>query len=620
MNSLIQVNKEHMHSNSFYMILNNDFYSNDKKMYNNVIPNNCEDFNRICCCGFIGINCPVINHKNITLFFNGILHNYEEIMKKIAMNTDEFNYEYEIIIHLYLLYGIEYTLQLLDGDFSLILIDDNLEEPETKLFVARDRIGTQPLYLITEKKKYIPQTKTTIIKKKLQHINENKTRLFGFSTCLSFLSDDMNNIIDSKHQVSVFPPGSYSKYSIPYKSLSSWSLDKEFVKYNNFNQINFLSDISNFTTKTKLNTTIELLQNNLKETILKKIRKIHEQQSNNENIVCLLSGGLDSNIITALACEYIKKRNKYEKLNLEVETFCIGFKESDDIREARFVADYLNTKHTEIIITEEEYMQTIPIVIQILETHDTVTIRAGVVQYLLCQYLNENTHHRRILTGDGADELMGGYLYMRVVPNMLEFDRECRNLLNNYNLNYGLFKKIFHYFEMERICPFLDQQFIGHYLSIPLEFRYSVWLTEFLSELNGNENTYFKYSEKYLMRMAFSKEYYKNDNYDTILPEETLWRTKDDFFDGISNYPNSTHQIIDRNLVFYNPTNSIKKHVNITKEQQYYSDIFQHFFPNQESAVPRFWKLKYTSPTNEPSAHVLDFYFDYNPEYSERCL
>jgi asparagine synthase (glutamine-hydrolysing) len=610
MNSFIPVNKEHMHSNSFYMILNNDFYSIDKKMYKNVKPNHCEDFHRTCCCGFTGIKCPVINYKNVTLFFNGILHNYEEIMKKISMNVDEFNHEYEIIVHLYLQYGIEYTLQLLDGEFSFILIDDNLDEPETKLFVARDRIGTQPLYLISEKK-------TT--KKEPHPHNENKTKLFGFSTCLSFLSDDINNTVDSNYQVSVFPPSSYSKYSIPYKSLSSWSLDKEFVKYNNFNQINFLSDISKFTTKTQLNTTVELLQNNLKEILYKKIKKIHEHQSN-QNVACLLSGGLDSNIVTALACEYIKKRNKYEKLNLEVETFCIGFKESDDIREARFVANYLHTKHTEIIITEEEYMQTIPIVIQILETYDTVTIRAGVVQYLLCRYLNEKTHHRKIFTGDGADELMGGYLYLLAVPNMLEFDRECRNLLNNYNLNYGLFKKIFHYFEMERISPFLDQQFIGHYLSIPLEFRYSVWLTEFLSDLNGQENIFFKYSEKYLMRMAFSKEYYKNDNYDSILPEETLWRTKDDFFDGISNYPNSTHQIIDRNLVFYNPVNSIKKHVNITKEQEYYNDIFQHFFPNQESAVPRFWKLKYISPTNEPSAHALDFYFDYNPEYSERCL
>ena len=351
-------------------------------------------------------------------------------------------------------------------------------------------------------------------------------------------------------------------------------------------------------------------------TVIKKIKTMNTE--NNENIACFLSGGVDSSIITALICEYVNKKKKHDKLNIEVETFCIGLKNSDDIREARIVANYLGTKHTEVIITEQDYMMTIPTVIQILETYDIATVRAGVAQYLLCKYVILNTSHHTIFTGDGADELMGGYLYMHAVPNMLEFDHECRNLLNNFHLNYGNLIKIYKFFNMTQKSPFLDQQFINYYLSIPLEFRYSTWLSNF------NNNSSNKYSEKYLMRIVFSKENYKNSNFMMLLPEEIIWRTKEDFFDGISNYPNSVCNIISNNLCNYATVNTVKKHVNnqkqLTHEQEYYRDIFLHLFPNQEDVIHKFWKLKYITPTNEPSAHILDFYFDYNPEYSDRTL
>ena len=234
-----------------------------------------------------------------------------------------------------------------------------------------------------------------------------------------------------------------------------------------------------------------------------------------------MSGGVDSSIITALICELVNITNKNNNTNIIVETFCVGFIGSDDIKYAKIAANYLGTKHTEIIINENEYMNAIPHVIQILETYDTATVRAGVAQYLACKYINNYTNYDHIFTGDGADELMGGYLYMHAASNMFEFDREVRNLLNNYHTNYGHLKNIFNFFNMKNHSPFLDQKFINFYLSIPLEFRYPDWSQEFFVKFDGvNKN----YSEKYILRLAYSLEYYKNHNYSMLLPDEILWR------------------------------------------------------------------------------------------------
>ena len=711
-----QISKEHMHSNSFYMILNNNFYSNDKLMvrkHNHAIYDN---FHRIRCYGFTGRNNLKIDYKNITLYFCGVIYNYDEIIQKClpdikefvklqnghislvpftkcsakpilvtnldfnsasfrdaalkspissehksktmeddtsdnvflefeefeefedndysedfenddteSTTTDDdsmypsFKNQYELIIFLYIKYGIEYTLQLIDGEFAMVLMDDNLQDPETTMFVARDRMGIQPLYMLSENSPVLQ--KSTKIKSNHELIanQEDKCKVFGFSTSLSFLSEDLNETDETRYTIVPFAPGSYSKYSIPFKVLSSWKLENEFVKYSSLPTTQFIFEKSKFLIKTKFINILQNIRTNLSECIVKKINMIN----NTKNIACLLSGGIDSSIMTALICEFVNMNNKINSTNVIVETFCVGFIGSDDIKYAKIAADYLGTKHTEIIINENEYMQAIPHVIQILETYDTATVRAGVAQYLACKYINNYTNHDHVFTGDGADELMGGYLYIHAASNMFEFDREARNLLNNYHTNYGHLKNIFDFFNMKKHSPFLDQQFINFYLTIPLEFRYPDWSHDFFVKFDGvNKN----YSEKYILRLAYSNEHYKNHNYSMLLPHEILWRPKEDFFDGIRNYPNSTRYMIARNLHSYislqdNLGNSAKES-NVCKtlnnEQQYYYDIFENFY-NIKMTNP-IWRLKYVVPSDEPSAHILDFYFDYNPEYKDRSL
>jgi asparagine synthase (glutamine-hydrolysing) len=570
----------------------------------------------------------------------------EEGDSKPSETVGIFQHPYELIIYLYMNYGMDYTLQILEGEFAFILIDDNLQQPETSLYVARDRLGIQPLYILSENPKPVnPVIRPKTIREIASDAN-SENMIFGFSTELAILSDDVDNSDTDLFSIMAFPPGTYSKYTMSFKVMSSWHLNKEFVKYYSYSNTQFILEKSRFLIKTQLTEVIKAVQSKLLAAVAKKL--IMANYKKTHRIACLLSGGVDSSIVAALASEIFKKTNwdnqmapgrdlqespKIRKIepSLVVETFSIGFENSDDIRYARKVAYAIGSIHHEVIITEKEYMDTIPIVIQILETYDTATVRAGVAQYLLCKYVRDTSQCEHILTGDGADELMGGYMYMHAAPNMIEFDCETRSLLQNYHHNYGRLRNIYKYFGLTNHAPFLDQSFVNYYLSLPLEFRYPYWYRNFFtnfSDVVSNPNM----SEKFLLRLAYSKEHYINRDYSSIFPEEILWRPKEDFFDGIRNYAYSVRLMIFRQLQGYT-FESVKKgdkrdsmqesssldRNQMTEERQYYQDVFEYYY-NSGCMANHFWRLKYVEPTAEPSAHSLDFYFDYSPEYQDRAL
>ena len=125
-------------------------------------------------------------------------------------------------------------------------------------------------------------------------------------------------------------------------------------------------------------------------------------------VACLLSGGLDSSLVSALAADYFDVQPGAPKL----ETYSIGLEDSEDLKYARIVAEYIGSKHTEIILTEEEFFNAIPEVIKAIESYDTTTVRASIGNYLIGKYISLNSQAKVILNGDGSDELFGGYLYM----------------------------------------------------------------------------------------------------------------------------------------------------------------------------------------------------------------
>ena len=143
---------------------------------------------------------------------------------------------------------------------------------------------------------------------------------------------------------------------------------------------------------------------------------------------CLLSGGIDSSIITLLVNKIINSNSLRET---KVNTFSIGLENSPDIIFAEKVALYLGTNHKTVIVTEQEMLDAIEPTIKQIESYDTTTLRASVPMYLLSKYIREQTDIKVILSGEGADELSGSYLYFHRAPSSEEFQKECIRLIND---------------------------------------------------------------------------------------------------------------------------------------------------------------------------------------------
>lgn len=495
-----------------------------------------------CMIGFHRLSINGLNEKsnqpfyidNIFLVCNGEIYNYKELYSLIDVKptTDS---DCEIILHLYLKYGMNQTIRMLDGEFAFILIDTRMETPYKKVFIGRDPYGVRPLMVLSDKTR--------------------EPSIYGFAS-------DMKQLINLRkpnYNISHFCPGTFSCYTLfttEYNSSEYWKYDYQ-IKYHE-NIFAFRSLYSEEDILHNIRIRLELA--------VEKRCKCSERP-----IACLLSGGLDSSLITALVSRHIPN----------LETFSIGFSNSDDLRHARLVANYLETNHTEIIITEEEYLETIPKVINVIESYDTTTIRASVGNYLVAKYISQFSDAKVIFNGDGSDEVCGGYMYMHNCPDAIEFDKETRRLLQNI-----------HYFDvlrsdksissngLEPRTPFLDLDFVQYYLSIHPSIRFHPG----------------KHQEKYLLRKAFDID---------ILPNEILWRQKEAFSDGVTT--GSISEIIQKHVSTLSFEIKESKPIPMTIEEKYYRSIYESFYPNT-NPIPFFWKPKYISTTGylDPSAKTMN--------------
>jgi len=493
-------------------------------------------------------NQPILIN-DIVIICNGEIYNYKYLYKLMDMKP-ETDSDCEVIIHLYLRYGIEQTLQMLDGVFAFVLFDLK----SLNIYVARDPFGVRPLYQISNLKNYC---------------------LIGFASELKCLSeftiiDELINTPSniSQDKIVQFTPGTYSVFS--YKN-NIWSNVKQNIPY-------FIPVFSSPNNKFDWQLYFENIIVNLTKAVEKRCLTTERP------VACLLSGGLDSSLITALVNEFYK--SKYD--NTKLETYSIGLAGSEDLKYARIVANYLDTNHTEIIVTEKEMFDAIPEVIYAIESYDTTTVRASIGNYLLGKYISKNSDAKVIFNGDGSDELSGGYLYMRNCPDSIEFDKETRRLLKDIHLFDVLRSdKSISSHGLEPRTPFLDRNFVNYYLSIPQYAR---------------NYSNFGHCEKYLIRKSFSLPVFENILGTQILPDEILWRKKEAFSDGVTGHGRSLFQILQEFISV-----ELNLPANIETEKLYYKNIFEGFYPNMSYILPYFWMPKYTNAT-DPSARTLDVY------------
>jgi len=505
-------------------------------------------FHRLAINGLDALSSQPIKHQGSYLVCNGEIYNYRELYHENNL-TPTTNSDCEVILHLYKKYGIEYTLRLIDGVFSFILVDTE----SNQVFVARDPYGVRPLFMLKSQ-------------------NEE---YYGFASEMKQLTP----LVAASHEqteqtehttLEQFQPGSFSVFTLDTQSTICL---KETSKYSYFP---FMTKMEiPYPSEYTLLKYLDQLKHRLCNAVKKRV------DTTERPIACLLSGGLDSSLITALVAQEFDDPSK-------LETYSIGMNGSEDIVYAEKVAQYLGTSHTSIILNEEDFLNAIPEVIYAIESYDTTTVRASVGNFLVAKYIKEHSQAKVIFNGDGSDELTGGYLYFHKCPSSTEFDAECRRLLSNIHYFDVLRSdRTISYHGLEARTPFLDRAFVEHYLTFPKEIR---------------DHNKLKMCEKYLLREAFTS--------DNLLPSEVLWRTKEAFSDGVSSQKKAWFETIQENI----PESALKYtfHADIpnppkTAEQRYYRGIFEEHYPNRGNTIPYFWMPKYTN-TEDSSARTLEFY------------
>ena len=300
---------------------------------------------------------------------------------------------------------------------------------------------------------------------------------------------------------------------------------------------------------------------------------VHDRiDTTDRDIGFLLSGGLDSSLIASIASRKLGK----------IRTFSIGLEGSPDLEAARKVANYLGTEHTEVKFTVTEGLAHINDVIHSLESYDTTTVRASTPMWLLCKYIKQHTTCRYIFSGEGSDEILGGYLYFHNAPNVDEF--ACENMRR---------LRLIHQFDglradrcagahgLDLIVPFLDKNFIDFCMTI-------------------NQNEKIDPIEKRILREAF----------EGYLPDEILWRQKDGMSDAVgTNWVDEIKKYAEDDVddVLFRETRAKARghNVPLTKEEALYRNIFWKMYGNDnDHLISEIWRPKWTKIT-DPSARLL---------------
>lgn len=544
-------------------------------------------FHRLAINGLNDISNQPIIINDIILICNGEIYNYKYLYNYIDVEPLTGS-DCEIIIHLYLKYGIEQTLIMLDGVYSFVLFDNRINNDICNyIYIARDPIGIRPLYQLNNINKisnnYIAKT---LNKKQNNSLNENNNNnLIGFSSELKTL-EYFYNIDINNYYISQFEPGTYSVYKLSNKINSIW---EKHINNRNYYIPNFPIMYDERFNSLDI---LEYNENpfNYRNIINNLLLAVEKRCLNTERpIACLLSGGLDSSLISAIVADCFRNKNKI------IDTYSIGLNGSTDLKYAKIVADYIGSRHHEVIVTEQEMFESIPEVIKAIESYDTTTIRASIGNYLIAKYISENSDAKVIFNGDGSDELFGGYLYMHNCKNNIEFDKEIRRLLKDIHLFDVLRSdKCISSHGLEPRTPFLDRNLVNYILSIPMHYR--------------NHNN-FNLNEKYLLRNSFAYPRYKDSLNRQILPDNVLYRKKEAFSDGVSSFERSLFIILQEKIAEkMNLENPSKKYeANINTEKEYYLKIFNNYYKNCQNIVPYYWMPKYSN-TDDPSARTLDLY------------
>ena len=473
----------------------------------------------------------VSDDEKIILAANGEIYNHKEIRAKF-----EGSYKFrtgsdcEVIIPLYKKYreSGDFTkmIEELSGIFAFALYDS---EHDTYL-IARDEIGVIPLYQ-----------------------GWDKAGRYYVASELKALEGDCQTIEE-------FPNGSYFWSKDSTQKTVRW-YHRNWESYESVKSAPKATDEKGEVINPSV---IEKVRNGL-ETAVK------AQLMSDVPYGVLLSGGLDSSIIAAITQKYSKKRIETDSKEAawwpQLHSFAVGLEGSPDLIAAQKAADYIGTVHHEVHFTIQEALDALPDVIYHIETYDITTVRASTPMYLLARVI-KSMGIKMVLSGEGSDELFGGYLYFHKAPNAQEFHEELVRKMSKLHL-YDCLRanKSLMAWGVEGRVPFLDKDFIDIAMGLNPSDKMNIKLPD------GKQRM-----EKWILRKAF----------EDLLPESIAWRQKEQFSDGVGyNWIDTLKKMTEEKVSdaeFARRENRFPVNPPKTKEEYYYREIYSRLFPSDSAA------------------------------------
>ena len=446
--------------------------------------------------------------KNLILAANGEIYNHQQLRAQLSSDyAFQTNSDCEIILALYKEKGVNF-IDDLNGIFGFVLYDEQNDE----YLIARDHMGIIPLYMGWDK--------------------------YG----TFYISSELKALEGICNKIEIFPPGHFMS-----------STDNQLVKWYDRDWMNFDSVKDNETNLEDLQTALE--------------NAVHRQLMSDVPYGVLLSGGLDSSITSALAKKYSKNRVESNDVKSawypQLHSFAVGLKGSPDLIAAQKVADHIDSIHHEITFTVQEGLDAIKDVIYHLETYDVTTIRASTPMYLMARVI-KSMGIKMVLSGEGADEIFGGYLYFHKAPDSKEFHEETvRKLDKLYQYDCLRANKSLAAWGIEGRVPFLDKEFIDVAMRINPKDKM----------INSEK------MEKWVLRKSFEQ----------YLPESVAWRQKEQFSDGVGyDWIDSLKDLVNEKVtddMFKNAKFTFPFQTPMSKEEYYYRSIFEEHYPSETSAT-----------------------------------
>jgi asparagine synthase (glutamine-hydrolysing) len=444
--------------------------------------------------------------KKLILAVNGEIYNHREIREKYKDYKFQTNSDCEVILALYKNKGIDF-IEELNGIFAFALYDSDKDV----FLVGRDHMGIIPLYM-------------------------------GYdSNGQLCIASELKALEGVCPDIKEFPQGSYL-----------YSEDGDIKRWYKRDWIEYDTVKDNVSDRVKLREGLEAA--------------VHRQLMSDVPYGVLLSGGLDSSVISAIAKQYAGRRvennNETEAWWPQLHSFAVGLEGSPDLEAARKVADFIGTVHHEIHFTIDEALDALSDVIYHIETYDVTTVRASTPMYLLARYI-KSMGVKMVLSGEGSDELFGGYLYFHKAPDAKAFHDETVRKLDNLHL-YDCLRanKSLAAWGVEGRVPFLDKEFID----IVMRLNPS-------DKMCGNGKI-----EKHILREAF----------EDLLPESVVWRQKEQFSDGVGySWIDTLREVAGLKVsdeLMRRAAERFPVNPPMSKEEYWYRLMFEEHFPSVAAA------------------------------------